>query len=167
MTSIKKGSPERVKELLRVMNFLAAPFGSEESLLLDYGVKDTDFTFDGQGNPVPTQKGITDLYASWKYFTQHQQVIFNASDSSFARVAHAAQQGFIPYLISDPSVGLFSPTDASKGAVLLQKVVDGLAEMVTGHAPVSGFDPLVKDWRSAGGDQIRTEFQQAYADSMK
>ena len=167
MTSIKKGSTERVKELLRIMNYLAAPFGSEESLLLDYGVKDVDFTFDGQSNPVPTQKGISDLYVSWKYFTQHQQVIFNASDSNFAKVAHTAQQEFIPRLINDPSVGLFSATDTSKGAVLLQKVVDGLAEMVTGHAPVSGFDQLVKDWRSAGGDQIRTEFEQAYAESMR
>ena len=100
------------------MNYLAAPFGSEESLLLDYGVKDVDFTFDGQGNPVPTTKGLSDLFVSWKYFTQHQQVIFNATDSSFAGVAHTAQQGIVPYLIADPSVGLFSATDTSKGGVL-------------------------------------------------
>jgi putative aldouronate transport system substrate-binding protein len=167
ITAIKKGSPERVKELLRIMNYLAAPFGSEESLLLDYGVKDADFTFDGQGNPVPTSKGVSDLYVSWKYFTQHQQVIFNASDSSFARVAYTTQQGMVPYLIADPSVGLYSATDNSKSVVLNQKVVDGLAEMVTGHSPLSGLDQLVKDWRSAGGDQMRAEFQQAYADPLK
>ena len=85
----------------------------------------------------------------------------------FAQVSYAAEQAMIAVMEVDPTLGLFSPTDASKGAILLQKVVDGLAEMVTGHTPVSGFDPLVKDWRSAGGDQIRTEFQQAYADSMK
>jgi hypothetical protein len=28
----------------------------------------------------------------------------------------------VPYLISDPSVGLYSPTDTSKGGVLNQKV---------------------------------------------
>ncbi|MBV9596850.1 MAG: extracellular solute-binding protein [Chloroflexi bacterium] len=167
MTAIKKGSPERVKELLRIMNYLAAPFGSEESLLLDYGVKDDDFTFDAQGNPVPTTKGLSDLFVSWKYFTQHQQVLFDASDSSFASVAHTAQQGIVPYLVADPSVGLFSATDTSKGGVLNMKVVDGLAEMVTGRAPVSGLGQLIQDWRAGGGDQIRTEFQQAYADSTK
>ena len=167
MTAIKKGSPERVKELLRIMNYLAAPFGSEESLLLDYGVKDVDFTFDGQGNPVPTQKGLSDLFVSWKYFTQHQQVIFDASDPNFAGVAYAAQQGIVPYLLDDPSVGLYSPTDTNKGGVLNQKFVDGLAEMVTGHAPASGLDQLVSDWRSGGGEQMRAEFQQAYAESRK
>jgi putative aldouronate transport system substrate-binding protein len=167
MTALKKGSPERVKELLRVMNYLAAPFGSEESLLLDYGVKDVDFTFDGQGNPVPTAKGLSDLFVSWKYFTQHQQVLFNASDSNFAKVAFGAQQGIVPYLLDDPSVGLYSPTDSSKSGVLNQKVVDGLADMVTGHASVNDLDQLVNDWRSAGGDLIRAEFQQAYADAHK
>jgi putative aldouronate transport system substrate-binding protein len=39
--------------------------------------------------------------------------------------------------------------------------------MVTGRAPVSGLDQLIKDWRAGGGDQMRTEFQQAYADSTK
>jgi hypothetical protein len=56
----------------------------------------------------------------------------------------------VPYLIADPSVGLYSATDASKGAVLNQKVVDGLAEMVRGHSPLSDLDQLLKDWRSSG-----------------
>ena len=67
---------------------------------------------------MPTTKGLSDLFVSWKYFTQHQQVIFNATDSSFAGVAHTAQQGIVPYLIADPSVGLFSATDTNKGGVL-------------------------------------------------
>ena len=37
-TAIKKGTPERTKELLRVLNYLAAPFGCKEDLLLSYGV---------------------------------------------------------------------------------------------------------------------------------
>jgi len=67
-----------------------APFGSEESLLLDYSVKDVDFNVDGQVTQFrPTQASVT--YMSWKYFTQHQQVNFNASDSSFAQAAHTIQ----------------------------------------------------------------------------
>jgi hypothetical protein len=44
---------------------------------------------------------------------------------------------------------------------------ESLAEMVTGHAPVSGLDQLISDWRGGGGDQMRAEFQQAYSDSKK
>jgi putative aldouronate transport system substrate-binding protein len=45
-TAIKKSSPDRVKELLRVLNYLAAPFGSKEDLLLSYGAEGPDYTLD-------------------------------------------------------------------------------------------------------------------------
>jgi putative aldouronate transport system substrate-binding protein len=71
----------------------------------------------------------------------------------------------VPIMIDDPSVGLYSATDAAKGATLTQKFADGIGDIVTGASPLSAFDQLVKDWRTAGGDQMRTEYQQLYADS--
>ena len=44
-TAIKKASPDRVKELLSVLNYLAAPFGSEEFLVTKYGVKGEDWAY--------------------------------------------------------------------------------------------------------------------------
>jgi putative aldouronate transport system substrate-binding protein len=38
MTAIKKGTPDRVRELLRIVDFLAAPFGSQESLSCSGGL---------------------------------------------------------------------------------------------------------------------------------
>jgi len=58
MNALKKASPERIKELLRIMNYLASPFGSQESLLLEYGIKDQDYTLDDKGNPKPTPDGV-------------------------------------------------------------------------------------------------------------
>src|SRR4030095_9384940 len=42
-------SPERVKMLLRIADFFAAPFGSEEWLLNYFGVKETNFKFNAEG----------------------------------------------------------------------------------------------------------------------
>ena len=42
-TMLKQASPDRIKELLRVADFLAAPFGSAEDLLLTTGVVDRDY----------------------------------------------------------------------------------------------------------------------------
>src|SRR5437660_5380656 len=58
MNVLKKASPDRIKELLRIMNFLAAPFGSQEDLLLSYGIQGQDYSLDPKGNPVPTSEGI-------------------------------------------------------------------------------------------------------------
>jgi putative aldouronate transport system substrate-binding protein len=165
MTAIKKGSPERVKELLRILNYMAAPFGSQESLLLEYGVKDVDFTFDENGSPVPTPQGNSDTSVSWRYLTMRPQVLFDPNDSNFAKVAYADEQTMVPILVSDPSLGLYSATNSSKGNVLLQNYTDALAEIVVGRNPLSGLDQIIKDWRANGGDQMRSEFQKAYADA--
>jgi len=63
--------------------------------------------------------------------------------------------------IQNPVVGLYSATYAAKGTVLNQKMGDGLNNIVYGRAAMSAYDQLVKDWRTGGGDQIRTEYEQA------
>src|SRR3954451_4576048 len=60
ITAIKKASEERVKEILRIMNYLAAPIGSEEYLLLHYGVRGIDWEFDDRGNPTLKERGVAD-----------------------------------------------------------------------------------------------------------
>jgi hypothetical protein len=59
-TALKKASPERIKELLGILNYLAAPFGSAEDLLLTSGVNGVDYTLDAKGNPVLTRQGNSD-----------------------------------------------------------------------------------------------------------
>jgi len=68
MNVLKKNAPDRIKEILRIMNFLAAPFGSQEDLLLTYGLEGQDFTRDDRGNPAPTPEGIArSSYVPWRY----------------------------------------------------------------------------------------------------
>jgi putative aldouronate transport system substrate-binding protein len=167
MTAIKKAPPERVKEILRILNYLAAPFGSQESLLLEYGVKGIDFNFDAQGNPVKTDKGRADTNVMWQYLAWRSPVLFYPADPEFAKVAYADTQAMVPALLADPSLGLYSRTDRSKGGSLIQSFSDGLGPIVTGQSPLSAFDQVLKDWRTAGGDQMRQEYEQAYAESMK
>jgi putative aldouronate transport system substrate-binding protein len=166
-TAIKTAPAERIKELLRILNYMAAPFGSQEDLLLTYGVKDLDFNFDAEGNPIPTPQGLADLQANFRGNVSPPKVLFNPYDADFVKVAYADEQAIVPVLVQDPSAGLFSATDTSKGGLLMQKVWDGIGEIVRGGSPLSSLDQLLKDWRAAGGDQMRLEYQQAYADSRK
>ena len=167
MTAIKNGRPERVKELLRIEDFLAAPFGSQESLLLEYGVKDVDFAFDVRGNPVKTTQGQSDTLVPWQFLALHPAVLYNALDSDFARTAYAEEQAMVPLMVNDPSIGLYSPTAASKGGQLTQKFADGLGEIVTARSPLSKLDQLLSDWKAGGGDQMRKEYEQLHAASQQ
>jgi putative aldouronate transport system substrate-binding protein len=146
------------------MNWLAAPFGSQEDLLLTYGLKDQDYTLDDKGNPKPTNEGLNRAgYVPWRYIAQHPWVYYQAGLTGFAQASHEAEQMTIPIGVDDPTNGFFSPTAFSKGAVADMAWQDGVREILLGHAPMSGYDQLTKDWASAAGDQMRKEYLDAMA----
>jgi putative aldouronate transport system substrate-binding protein len=165
LTGIKKAAPDRVRELLRILNFLAAPFGTQEFHLVNYGVKDVDYTLDDSGSPVLTKKGQADVSVGWDRLAVPMSVLFNPTDPNFVKVAYADEQALAPLLLADATEGLDSPTDNAKGPPLTQHFSDGLGDIVTGRSPLSVLDDLIRQWRSGGGDQIRTEYQQAFAQS--
>jgi putative aldouronate transport system substrate-binding protein len=104
---------------------------------------------------------------SWRYLTMRPQVLFNPSDPEYVRVAYADEQAMMQNMVTDPSLGLFSGTNSSKGTVIFQKFTEGVAGIVAGRDPLSLLDQLIRDWRAAGGDQIRGEFEQTYAEAMR
>ena len=44
-------------------------------------------------------------------------------------------------------------------------MTDGVNQILFGRAPVSSLEELVKTWRGHGGDQIRAEYEDAFAKS--
>ena len=167
ITVVKKGTPERVKQVLGVLNYLAAPFGTQEYLNLQYGQNGIDFNFDENGNPVYTKTGENNVhFIAWQTIISPPAVLFDQlGDPNFVKVAHPIETTAHEQAITDPSVGLYSPTNASKGASLQQAMWDGVNQVLFGRAPVSSLDQLVKDWRANGGDQIRNEYEAEFARS--
>jgi putative aldouronate transport system substrate-binding protein len=161
IVAIKKASADRVKELLGILNYLAAPMGTTEQLLLSYGVEGAEFTRDANNNPIPTDRATQDLAVPWKYVGAPPDYLYEATSADYATVAHQTQTEHFAKTLADPTVGLYSPTDGSKGASLTQTFNDSLADILYGKRPVSDLDSLVKTWRSNGGDTIRSEYEQA------
>ena len=169
VTYIKQqSSPERVKMVLRIANFFAAPFGSEEWLLNYFGVQGTDFNFNQEGAPVLTEQGRAELTATWRYVTSPPYALFSANRSKeFADISYAAEQAMMAAAVEDPTVGLYSATALSQGILAQDTFYGGVADIVQGRRPVSDLDGLVSEWRNRAGDKIRGEFQQALEDAKK
>jgi putative aldouronate transport system substrate-binding protein len=163
-TALKKAPPDRIKELLSIMNWLAAPFGSAEDLLLTSGVPQVDYTIDGNGNPISTDSGNADAnLVPWKYIVQHPQVAYAAGLPDYGKAATDFERIAIPLGVGDPTLGFSSSTSDSKGASLTQAINDGLLGILSGRQPLSDYDDMVKTWQANGGQQIRAELQQAIA----
>jgi putative aldouronate transport system substrate-binding protein len=164
MNVLKKASPDRIKELLRIMNFLAAPFGSQEDLLLSYGLKDRDYSLDANGNPVPSPEGIARAsYVPWRYMAQHPWVNYQADLPGFAKAAYDAQQALMPIGVSDPTDGFYSATAWSKGQTADVHFQDGIVDIILGRKQLSEYDDLVKAWQTEAGEQVRKEFTDSMA----
>ena len=137
LTVLKKTDAEQAKKLLGVLNYLSAPFGSQEYLTMWYGVEGNEFDFDANGNPVVSQKG-PDRTCSFRGRTSapRASVLYNASSPDYAQVMVkdiAVIQGMG---IQNPVVGLYSKTSAQKAATLNQKMGDGLTGIIFGRADV-------------------------------
>ncbi len=166
--AIKKASPDRVKELLRVLNYLSAPFGSEEYMVTKFGVEGKDFTYDDRGSPNYTQQGTAELPGGpntcpWGYVGTSAPYLFSPSVPDYAKFASAEERGLLDVGVADPTLGHYSPTDAKQGAQLAQLIFDRVSSIAAGRKPISDLDQLIKDWKAAGGDKIRAEYEKAIA----
>jgi putative aldouronate transport system substrate-binding protein len=164
ITVLKKASADRVKQVLGVLNYLASPFGSQEYLTLQYGVQGVDFNFDASGNPVYTDTGKNNVqYIAWQTIISAPAVLYDALDPNFVKTAYPIESAAHDQAVTDASVGLYSPTNATKGASLTQAMTDGVNQILFGRAPVDSLDQLVKDWRANGGDTIRSELEKEFS----
>jgi putative aldouronate transport system substrate-binding protein len=155
----QQSSPDRIKMLLRVANYLAAPFGSEEWLLNYFGVRDVDHVLNPEGAPVQTERGRLELTATWRYITSPAYALFSAYRSQeFATVSHAAQVAMIGAMQTDPTRGIYSQTAFSQGILAQDQLMGEVSQIVQGRRPLSDLDGLVAEWRTKAGDKMRAEF---------
>ncbi len=164
MTAFKKAADDRIKELLRIANWLAAPFGSAEDLLLTTGVKDIDYTVGADGSITVLPPSNQDANSvPWKYIIQRPQVAYWPGIPAYAKAATDFEKAAVAVGVADPTLGFSSATLDAKGQLLLRTMIDGTTDVLAGRRPLSDWDQLVKDWQNNGGNSIRTELQQAIA----
>lgn len=158
ITAIKKSDDKRIRELLGVLNFLAAPFGSREYLLRVYGTEGVGFTRDKEGLPVLTERGKSEQGTPFSYVMSAPSVLFHARYPQWVRDQHEWETKTAPAGVADPTLGLYSETQG-RNTDLDKLLSDAAVAVVSGRSPVSSFTATVKRWRQSGGDKIRKELQ--------
>ena len=148
------------------MNWLASPFGSQEDLLLTYGLKDQDYTLDDQGQPQANARRRQPRRL--RALALRRAAPVGLLPGRPARL----RQGLPRSRASDPSARhrrsdqrLLLHTVYAKGAIADMAWQDGVREIILGRTPMTQYDQLVKDWQTAAGDQVRKEYTDAIAAS--
>lgn len=162
ITALKKqDDPERIKLILRMLNYLAAPFGTAEYLYRWYGTEGVDHTVNADGDPVLTQSGLANTVLPIRFLADAPTAIFQPGRPQDAEVQHKFQSLEVPTGIQDPTLPLYSDTYSTKNASIDAAFNDGVDQIIQGRRPLSGFADLVRTWRSSGGDKIRQEFEES------
>ncbi len=155
----KQDSPDRVKMMLRMLNWLAAPFGTEEAFYRLYGEEGRESNVDDQGNPTFTEEGAINTTVPIRYMADAPQIVYMPGRPDDAVVQHEYQSEIIPGAVVDPTLGLWSNTSATKGAQISTALTDTVNQVIQGRQPVSALDEAVQKWKSGGGDKIRGELE--------
>lgn len=159
-TAIGKKAEGRVETLLSYLNFLAAPFGTQEYLFRKFGREGIHHTV-VNGNPVLTERGFSEVQLGLMYQADAPWTIFLPEKPGNSEVEFNAMKLSCPDALVNPVANLYSETNLRKGSQLTADITQVTNDIIQGRKPVSAWAAAVKKWKGGGGDQIATEFAQA------
>ncbi|MFJ4407100.1 ABC transporter substrate-binding protein [Streptomyces sp. NPDC088910] len=155
-----KLSKDRIKELLAVANYLAAPFGSAEYTMVNYGAEGIHYTMDN-GTPTFTDEGKKDVQQqTYPFLATCSAVISNPGAPQVTKdyaawQAAAAATAYKPVFwnmnITVPQ--RFATADAG------QAVEDTIKDCYHGKKKVSDVQAAISSWKSSGGTRLTTWMQ--------
>jgi len=159
---IPKASPERVQELLRVISALAAPFGTKEYMVAKYGVEGTDYNV-ANGVITPTESYGVNRLSPLVYVGAPATVHFGGVAPAEARAEYEQEKQDMDATVAQAHIGLVSETALKKAASLDTVMVDAMTGVIQGRMSQAQWAEAVADWRRKGGDEMRAEFEAAFA----
>jgi putative aldouronate transport system substrate-binding protein len=164
-TFIKKGlGQDRVKELLRLINWCSAPFGTQEYNLRENGVEGQHHTM-GPGGPVKTDLGFKEIANQYFFISGRRPVQQPVPDVSWYHEEYMQYlNAMAPNVEKDPWDGIKLEMPAAYKANQVP-FEDKFTDVVRGRRPLSDVDAIVKEWKAQGGDEGRALLAKALQDA--
>ncbi|MEU5871722.1 hypothetical protein AB0A73_09200 [Glycomyces sp. NPDC047369] len=161
---------DRLTEILNVLDYFSAPYGSEEALFIGSGIEGRHYDFDANGIPVATGEHVTELGVQYVGVTSGDNSYRGHPNQapwaeSFSQVMESMAQNSI----DRPLTGLEGSSDTfvTKGAQLQTLWDDYERGVVTGRESAGDLQSFVSNYMSQGGTQVRDEYAQALKDASK
>ncbi|GAA3473544.1 hypothetical protein [Nonomuraea roseola] len=155
----------RIETLLGVLNFMAAPFGTEEYQLVNFGVEGTHFT-KKDGDLSFTDKGKTEVPTTQQpisFVIGSPSALFLPGQPERTKLIHEFETKVAPMLQQRVTTGHFSDTYTQKSGELSTLASDSIVDFVTGRKPLSEWKSFVKKYMDKGGAAMKAEYEASIA----
>ncbi|WP_419992420.1 hypothetical protein [Streptomyces boninensis] len=171
-TAISKKVPKkRIETLLKVMDYLSAPMGTEERLFLDQGLEGVHHDRTKDGDVILNKKGNAEVLTTRQainFFGNGPQSLYLPGKPDVTRGIHAAEVELMKIAQVNPTTGYFSDTNDRKGASASTELNNGIVDIVSGRRPLSDFKKeILPKWQRTAGDKMRREYEKAIEAAKK
>jgi putative aldouronate transport system substrate-binding protein len=150
---------KRIVELIHIMEYWAAPFGSDEFTFMHSGIEGKMFHY-VDGAPVSVSNGNQNWANGLNYLCAPGEInYFYANQPGMAQTMQKLQEEQITDAVPDPTQGLYSPTWVNNGGTLTKMQTDAYNAIAVGNKPMSYLKEVIQNWKNQGGEKARGEFR--------
>ena len=158
----KNLSHSQIEELLRIANYLAAPFGSYEYTLVNYGAASTDYTM-GSTGPQLTATGNKQVATTYQFLATPNSVNNNPGYPEVTRASAVFSQQNAKYaykpLFYDLNVSVPNNLSSAAAYTPFSGTTPVQYEVVRGRSTVADYQSAVKQWLNSGGSQLKKFYE--------
>ncbi|WP_328422816.1 extracellular solute-binding protein [Streptomyces sp. NBC_00443] len=151
---IRKGaSKATVENALAAADFAAAPYGTKERMLVDYGVEGTHYTVK-DGVPVKNDLGNSEVLNAWVMLAAPAAYFAHPDFPDVARKQVEWQQRMGAFMKKTSTYGM-NIVEPSRYANLSSQFEQLEIDYVRGNRKLSDVQAAISTWKSSGGDKLR------------
>ncbi|MFF1304776.1 extracellular solute-binding protein [Streptomyces sp. NPDC058307] len=156
---IRKGaSKTTIENALAAANFSAAPYGTKERMLVDYGVEGTHYTVK-DGVPVKNDLGNSEVLNAWVMLAAPAAYYAHPDFPEVARKQVEWQQRMGAFMKKTSTFGM-NIVEPTRYANLSSQFEQLEIDYVRGHKKLSDVQSAISTWKSSGGDKLRDWYKQ-------
>lgn len=148
--------PSQIEELLSVADYLAAPYGSREYTMVNFGVEGVHYTLE-DGVPTATDAGKKYVQPlTYPFLAAPQSVISNQGADVVTRDYAAWQAKNVKYLYKPVfwNMNISMPQNIATAAAA-QSVYDTIVDCTHGKKKVSDVQAAIASWKSSSGNRLK------------
>ncbi|MFF0000415.1 extracellular solute-binding protein [Streptomyces avermitilis] len=153
----KKASESVIHDVLAAANVTAAPYGTKEYMLTNYGVEGTHYTVK-DGVPTKTDQGNNEVTNAYVMLASPGATIAHPDFPDVAKGQVEWQQRMGAFTKKSSFYGM-QITEPSRYTNLSNDFEQLEDDIVRGRKKISDMQQAVSDWKSKGGDKLRDWYQ--------
>jgi len=149
---------KRLHEILQVLDYMWAPFGSQERLVGSFGTRGVTFDMKNSYPVARTDSGNANDVIGFESWTAP---FYYQSPRGKVAIQKAVSycETMVKSGVANPMASVYSPTSTRLSSAMDTLQQDYINQIVTGRRPLSDLKKYRQAWRQRGGDTIISELK--------